>query len=103
MVHTPIIAPKDKPLDYYNRKRYHSIVLQALVDHSYKFLDVYIGWPGSIHDARVLANSGLWKWLINTTLVKTLEGVSIPLLILGDPLRTWLMKPFSDTGLSAKE
>ena len=33
--HIPIIAPKDNPLDYYNRKGYHSVVLQALVDHNY--------------------------------------------------------------------
>ena len=51
--HIPIIAPKDNPLDYYNRKGYHSVILQALVDHEYKFLDVYVGWPGSVHDARV--------------------------------------------------
>ena len=59
--HIPIIAPKENPLDYYNRKGYHSVVLQALVDHEYKFLDVYVGWPGSVHDARVLANSSLYR------------------------------------------
>ena len=59
--HIPIISPKEDPLDYYNRKGYHSVILQALVDHEYKFLDIYVGWPGSVHDARVLANSALYS------------------------------------------
>ena len=41
--HIPIIAPSENPLDYYNRKGYHSVILQALVDHEYRFLDVYVG------------------------------------------------------------
>ena len=108
--HIPIIAPSENPLDYYNRKGYHSIILQALVDHNYKFLDVYVGWPGSVHDARVLANSSLFVKCESGTFLPDcptmLSGTSIPLLVLGDPaypLRTWLMKPFSDAGLTAKQ
>ena len=41
--HIPIISTKEDPLDYYNRKGYHSVILQALVDHEYKFLDIYVG------------------------------------------------------------
>ena len=29
------------------------IVMQAVVDARYLFRDVVIGWPGSVHDARV--------------------------------------------------
>lgn len=107
--HIPIIAPSENPLDYYNRKGYHSIVLQALVDHEYRFLDVYVGWPGSVHDARVLGNSTLYTNLESGILPnwsRTIYNTSVPLLILGDPaypLKTWLMKPFSDTGLTARQ
>ena len=52
--HIPIIAPTFCPKDYYNRKGFHSIILQGLVDHQYHFLDIAVGWPGSVHDARVL-------------------------------------------------
>ena len=45
--------------DYYNRKGWYSIIVQAIVDHNYLFCNVYGGWPGSVHDVRVLANSGL--------------------------------------------
>ena len=54
--HIPIIAPPVNAKDYYNRKGFQSILLQGVVDHQCKFMDVYIGWPGSVHDARVLAN-----------------------------------------------
>lgn len=103
--HIPIIAPKDSPLDYYNRKGYHSVVLQALVDHEYKFLDIYVGWPGSVHDARVLVNSGLYskcdRGSFPPNWPKVINGTSIPLFIIGDPaypLTSWLIKPFSDCG-----
>ena len=33
------------------------MLLQAVVDHNCLFKDLCIGWPGSVHDARVLANS----------------------------------------------
>ena len=55
--HIPIIPPHDCPTDYFNRKGFHSIVLQALVDHENRFMNVNVGWPGSVHDARILSNS----------------------------------------------
>ena len=36
--HLPIIAPKENHADYHNRKGWHSIVLQAIVDHKYWWL-----------------------------------------------------------------
>ena len=87
--HIPICGPKDNHTDYYNRKGYYSIILQGLVDHRYCFLDVYIGWPGSVHDARVFAHSSLYIKLTKGELLpqskkKTYNGVDIPLFILGD-------------------
>uniref|UniRef100_A0A1A8I1N3 DDE Tnp4 domain-containing protein n=1 Tax=Nothobranchius kuhntae TaxID=321403 RepID=A0A1A8I1N3_NOTKU len=58
--HIPFIAPRDDPASYHNRKGCHSIVLQAVVDHSFCFTDVYVGWPGRTHDARVLSNSTIF-------------------------------------------
>jgi hypothetical protein len=45
---------------YINRKGYHSINLMGVVDHTEKFTYVYIGEPGSVHDARVFRRSSLF-------------------------------------------
>ena len=77
------------------------MVLQAVVDHEYLFRDVYVGWPGSVHDARVLANSSLYKMATTNQILCgekiTIGGFDIPVFLVGDsayPLNTWLMKPF---------
>ncbi len=61
--HIPIIAPTEYPRDLFNRKGWHSIILQAVVDGKGLFWDLCIGFPGSVHDARVLKQSHLWERL----------------------------------------
>ena len=58
-----------------------------------------------MHDARVLANSELFEKGQNGALFpqqpKLIKGVSVLLLIVGDPaypLLPWIIKPYSDTG-----
>ena len=108
--HIPIIAPSTDPLDYYNRKGFHSIVLQALVDHEYKLMNIFIGWPGSCHDARILANSSIFAKAEEGSLLPTttenISGVAVPVVILGDPaypLLPWLIKPYSSVGQLTRE
>lgn len=57
--HILITAPKREQASYCNRKGQHSVILQAVCDASYVFLDVFVGFPGSVHDARVFYNSPL--------------------------------------------
>ena len=59
--HIPIIAPKDKRNDFYNRKGWYSMVMQAVCYHHYRFYDIECGWPGKVHDARVLRNSKVFE------------------------------------------
>ena len=101
--HIPIICPEDSGADYYNRKCFYSIIMQAIVDYQGLFIDVYIGWPGKVHDARVFVNSSFYKGMINGTLFpqrnRVIRGVKVPLQILGDPAYpalSWLMKPYPE-------
>ena len=103
--HIPIVSPEECPADYYNRKGFHSIVVQGMVDNVGRFMEVYIGWSGRVHDARVFVNSSLYKRGHDGTLFpdwkETICGEDIPLLVLGDPaypLLSWLMKAFPDNG-----
>ena len=57
--HIRIRPLKDDEQSYYNRKKFHSIVLQGICDSSMFFTNVYCGWGGSTHDARVFRNSEL--------------------------------------------
>ena len=99
--HVPVRPPASNHTDYYNRKGWYSMILQAVVDHEYLFRDVYVGWPGSVHDARVFANSSLYqrahdKEILNSC-SRAILGKSIFPFLVGDsayPLSTWLMKPF---------
>lgn len=54
--------------------------MQAVVDSQYLFRDVVIGWPGSVHDARVLSNSefynlGLKSQLFDVNVKERIFGV----------------------------
>ena len=102
--HIRIQAPAEDHTDYVNRKNYHSIVMQALVDSRYLFRDVVVGWPGSVHDARVLSNSELYDsgqkgQPFDTNIKETILGVDIGPVIIGDPaypLLEWLMKAYPE-------
>lgn len=102
--HIPIQAPLENRTDYINRKSYHSIVLQAMVDSKYLFRDVVIGWPGSVHDARVLSNSEIYNRgcngdLFDPNIKETILGIDIAPVILGDPaypLLDWLIKAYPE-------
>ena len=76
--------------------------MQAVVYSSYLFRDFVVGWPGSVHDARVLSNSKLYQLgfegkLFGENLSEKINGVTVKPMILGDaayPLLPWLMKPY---------
>lgn len=103
--HIPIVSPQEYPADYYNRKGWHSVLMQGTVNHLGHFVDVYIGWPGRVHDARVFTNSTLYRKGQEGDLLprwtQPVGGSDVPLVILGDPaypLLSWLMKAFPDNG-----
>ena len=80
--------PVDERIDYFNRKHDYSVVIQGVADASFRFLDTSAGYPGSIHDARVLRLSNLHReieqgnWLNRPT--RQISGSEIRPLLVGD-------------------
>ena len=58
--HVRIKPPAEHAACYHNRKLFHSIQFQAVCDHRGRFMDIFAGYPGSVHDSRVLRNSPLY-------------------------------------------
>lgn len=81
---------------YYTRKGIHAVQLQAVCNYKMEFIDIFCGWPGSAHDARVWSNSPLGMALEKGDLILPKNTY-----ILGDsayPLTSYLMVPFRDNG-----
>ncbi|XP_018307726.1 putative nuclease HARBI1 [Mycetomoellerius zeteki] len=92
--HIPCKAPIDNPNDFYNRKGFHSIVLQGVCDHKGRFIDIFVGLPGRMHDARVFRQSEIFQRLKHHLLPPDRH-------IIGDaayPLLVNLLTPYRDTG-----
>lgn len=107
--HIAIIEPLDAGSHYYNYKRFHSIVLLALVNANYEFIFVDVGVNGRISDGGVLNHSKLGQDLakgkLNLPNPKNLPGSDkiVPYGIVGDEafgLHTNLWKPFAQKNLT---
>ena len=46
--HIPILKPQESASDYYNRKGYYFMLMQAVVDYRGVFIDINVGWPGKV-------------------------------------------------------
>lgn len=56
MCNIAIKAPKDQQESYIDRKHRHSIKLQAISTTNKIFTHIMVGFPGSVHDSRVIMN-----------------------------------------------
>ena len=86
--HIPILCPVENSQDYFKYKNFYSINVQAVCDYRGYFLDVECTWPGSVHDAKVFANSSVNKKMRNGAIpmvYQTMQGIKIPCYLIGDP------------------
>lgn len=95
--HVPIKAPKINHEDYFNQKHFYSFLVQGIVDASGLYLSVATGFPGSLHDARMLRLTDVY-WAAedeNILMEPTFEPTFVVRpLIVGDtayPNKTWLI------------
>lgn len=78
----------------------YSVVLQAIVDCNYEFIDINVGCTGKVHDARVFRNSPHFLFGERGLLPgesKNINGVQIHVPFIGDatyPLLNWMMTPY---------
>ena len=87
--HIPIVAPRLHAADYYNRKRFHSILLQEVVSSKCMFWDFDIGWVGFMHDANLWGRTAIGQFCE--------AGSLAPYALVGDaayPCCPWMLAPF---------
>ena len=59
--HILVKEPRKNQRQYINHKGFHSLQLQVICDADMPFTDVFCGYPGSAHDARVFRNSPFFQ------------------------------------------
>ena len=60
--HIPVMPPASNHTDYYNRKGWYSIILQAVVDHKYIFRDICVA---GLEAFMTLGYSGILGYITN--------------------------------------
>lgn len=95
--HIEITAPSENSVSYINRKGFHSLLVQGICDIDMKFIDVFTGLCGSVHDSRVWALSDI------RTTEEANPGRFFPedTHIIGDKaygLKFYLMTPYKNRG-----
>ena len=55
--HVQIKRPTENSQDYFCYKQYFSLNIQAICNVKGTFIGIDCGWPESVHDAKVFANS----------------------------------------------
>lgn len=98
--HIPIVAPSIHAPDYYNRKGFHSVLLQGVVTSRCIFWDYDIGWAGSMHDSNLWSRTRIGRFCE--------EGRLAPYALVRDasyPACPWMFPPFKGhkDGLSREQ
>jgi hypothetical protein len=110
--HVAIKCPPSGGSAYHNYKHFHSVVMMAVVDADYKFMNVDVGANGAGSDGGVFANTELRACFEDGSIglppPSPLPGAQEPVgyFLVGDdafPLRPWLMKPVPSRNLTQQQ
>ena len=90
--------------DFFNRKKFHSIVLQGVCDAKRVFWNVCAGQPGGVHDGGQFKSSSLYQQLRDRSILQqpvvNVGGKMCTPYLIGDsayPIRTYLQKNWRST------
>ena len=88
--HIQVKRPIRNSQDYFCYKMYFSLNVQAICDCKGLFMDIDCRWPGSVHDAKVFANSRVNQKMalghLPITYQQILPGrMEVPNYLIGDP------------------
>jgi hypothetical protein len=77
--HFLIVAPSPDPTPFYNRKGFHSVLLQGIIDMQTVFWDWDFGWAGSLHDYTIFLPpmKAFNTWKVTIYLTSLLEMLHI--------------------------
>ncbi|XP_017135552.2 protein ALP1-like isoform X4 [Drosophila miranda] len=107
--HCRIKCPKNSGSDYFNYKKFFSIVLQGVADSNCKFIFIELGFKGSQSDGGIFAASRLQQAIIRNELdipseeVLPNSDIKAPFVFIGDeayPLTKYLMRPYPRRSLT---
>lgn len=111
--HIRIIKPQGTGSQYFNYKKYFSIILMAIADAQYRFVAVDVGAYGRTNDSMVFKNSFMGRSLYNREFnfppPKPLPGTDsppMPYVLVGDEAFQMcgnIIKPYSSRGLDLKK
>ncbi|CAF2068136.1 unnamed protein product [Rotaria magnacalcarata] len=99
--HISIKPPQGLELDYYNYKKFHSIIMLATVDSNLLFTYVNVGAPGRCNDAYVYSKCQLYDVVqgdIYSKYYMKVNNTSVQTHLIADsafPLDRTLMKPYA--------
>ena len=101
--HIVINAPRNSAVDYFSRYQSHDFIIQGIVDGRKLFLHAAAGYPGAMHDARVLRSTAFYRQAERGEKMKGptvhIENQEIGPYLVGDsayPLSQWLQKPYPE-------
>lgn len=100
--HICIQPPYGEETDYYNYKKYHSVIALGVVDSNLKFTYLNVGAPGRCNDASVYNRCTLGELVRDPIYARnylTVNNINIQAHLIGDsafPLSQRLMKPFPE-------
>ncbi|GAV88532.1 DDE_4 domain-containing protein [Cephalotus follicularis] len=94
--------------DWCDQENNYSMLLQGVVDHEMRFLDIVTGWPGGMTVSRLLKCSGFYKLCeagdrLNGNVRTLSDKIEIREFVVGGvayPLLPWLITPYESNGLS---